>query len=281
MAALKQDNGALRIGELACAEDLSARWGRDDLLLLPEAEHPEYMLGFAASPEAVEAAQRLRYEVFNLELGEGLTTSAIHGVDRDAFDEQMTHLLVVERATGEIAGTYRLQTVEHALAHLGLYAAQEYALEPMLAYADCSAECGRACLAPTHRCMAALHLLWQGIATFMRLHRKRFLFGCCSLTTTEPMDGWRAMRTIRESGYLHPDLFVRAQAEYDCGPEPAPNSPAMRDPLRLPKLFRTYMRLGSRVTSGPAIDRDFGTVDFLVMQDTHDIALSRFNTAAP
>ena len=34
---------------------------------------------------------------------------------------------------------------------------------------------------------------------------------------------------------------------------------------RLPKLFRTYVRHGARVCSPPALDRQFKTIDFLVL----------------
>ncbi len=274
MVRVTTETGSLRIGPLEQVGDLWGYEGPEDILALPDTANSVYVTGFAVSPRAVDAALRLRYRVFNLELGEGLSSSAIEGLDRDAFDEQMAHLLVMERATGEIAGTYRLQTVDHALAHGGLYTAQEYSLDTQNPYVRLGVECGRACLAPEHRCMSALLLLWRGMAEFMRLHNKRYLFGCCSLTTTDPMDGWRAMKTIRNAGLLHPDFYAEARPAFSCGPQPD----RVEHELRLPKLFRTYVRLGALVASGPALDGDFGTVDFLVMQDSYDITLSRLNT---
>jgi len=49
----------------------------------------------------------LRFEVFNLELGEGLAESYATGLDVDPFDEFCDHLIVEELATSEIVGTYR------------------------------------------------------------------------------------------------------------------------------------------------------------------------------
>ena len=54
---------------------------------------------FARTPEDVEAAQRLRYEVFNRELGEGLAESEAEELDRDRFDAQCEHLLVEDSQT--------------------------------------------------------------------------------------------------------------------------------------------------------------------------------------
>jgi putative hemolysin len=63
----------------------------------------------------------LRFEVFNLELGEGSAESHATGLDVDAFDEFCDHLIVEELATAEIVGTYRLQTGQLAAANLGYY----------------------------------------------------------------------------------------------------------------------------------------------------------------
>ena len=48
-------------------------------------------------------AQRLRFEVFNLELGEGLAASHATGFDVDPFDEFRDHLIVEEVATGKLS----------------------------------------------------------------------------------------------------------------------------------------------------------------------------------
>ncbi|MEZ0216405.1 MAG: GNAT family N-acetyltransferase, partial [Rariglobus sp.] len=69
-----------------------------------------YELRMAKNADDVRAAQRLRFAVFNVEMGEGLPGSAATGLDADEFDEVCDHLLVVERATSEVVGTYRLQT---------------------------------------------------------------------------------------------------------------------------------------------------------------------------
>ncbi|HYP27347.1 MAG TPA: GNAT family N-acetyltransferase [Blastocatellia bacterium] len=71
----------------------------------------------------MDAALRLRFEVFNLELGEGLESSFQTGRDSDEFDETCHHLVVYETARGEVVGTYRMQTSEMARAARGLYSA--------------------------------------------------------------------------------------------------------------------------------------------------------------
>lgn len=264
------DLTALFPGEL---DDLASLRGLADFVFLRDLSDSRYLVGFALSDKATRKAFRLRYEVFNLELREGLAESHETGLDRDRFDSQMTHLVLLERSTGEIVGTYRLQTVRQALQGEGVYSAQEFELEPLKPLFDRLVECGRACIAAPHRNFRAVFLLWAGIAAFMNLYRQRYLFGCCSLTSTDPDDGWRALKTLRRKQCLHPEFRLRARPSHSCG-QPSREDDSGLEPLPLPKLFRSYMTLGARVISEPALDREFKTVDFLVMLDTRQVQMS-------
>eukprot|EP01035_Chromulina_nebulosa_P008556 gene8556-11597_t len=75
----------------------------------------------AQSPADLRAAQALRFEVFNLELDEGLATSYDTGLDADPYDEVCDHLLVEDLAEGRVVGTYRLQTGHRAAQGLGFF----------------------------------------------------------------------------------------------------------------------------------------------------------------
>ncbi len=255
-------------------EDLASLWGRADLVLLPSLSDSRYLVGFVLSEKAAEHVYRLRYQVFNLELGEGLAESHATGLDRDRFDAQMSHLVLLERSSGEVVGTYRLQTIAQALANQGIYSAQEFELEPLRPLFEELVECGRACISKPHRNFRTIFLLWAGIAAFMNLYSQRYLFGCCSLTSTDPDDGWRALKTLRRKQYLHPEIWVEAQPSCSCGSSQRETHPGLGEALPLPKLFRSYMTLGARVISEPALDREFQTVDFLVMLDTREVHMS-------
>src|ERR1041384_6968495 len=80
-----------------------------------------YTARLARGASEVRAAQALRYAVFNLELNEGLAESHATGLDADSFDAICDHLLVEHSATGEIVGTYRLQSGFTAAANRGYY----------------------------------------------------------------------------------------------------------------------------------------------------------------
>src|SRR5687767_3080593 len=80
-----------------------------------------YTTRLARDASEVKAAQALRFAVFNLELNEGLAESLATGLDADPFDEICSHLLVEHVSTGEIVGTYRLQTGLTAGRNRGYY----------------------------------------------------------------------------------------------------------------------------------------------------------------
>ena len=41
--------------------------------------------------------------------------------------------------------------------------------------------------------------------------------------------------------------------------------------VSIPRLFRTYLRYGAKVCSPPALDRQFKTIDFLVLFDVAEL----------
>ena len=70
----------------------SSRFARIENFVAP-APTSAYSVRIALSESDVEAAQVLRYRVFNLELGEGLETSEASGRDVDEFDAVCDHLI--------------------------------------------------------------------------------------------------------------------------------------------------------------------------------------------
>ncbi len=227
---------------------------------------PDFSVRLARCAEERDAAFRLRFEVFNLELGEGLAESYARGRDEDAFDAQCDHLLVEERSSGRVVGTYRLQTLEQARAGRGFYTATEFDLSFLpLAVLERGVELGRACVAREHRGRTVLMLLWRGIADYAASHGKRYFFGCCSLPSRDPRDGWRALAELERRGYLWDEATVPGRPGWTC---PAPDEDQPRgENGRLTALLESYLRLGGKVCSPPVLDREFGTIDFLTVFD--------------
>ena len=125
-----------------------------------------YAICLARDSSEIRAAQALRFAIFNLELNEGLEHSYATGLDADPFDPVCDHLLVEHLATGEIVGTYRLQTGTTAAGKLGYYSGQEFDFAPFEPMRAEVIELGRACVHKLHRNMSVLGLLWKGIAEY-------------------------------------------------------------------------------------------------------------------
>src|SRR6266480_533386 len=127
-----------------------------------KAKRSKYAARLAQSADDVRRAQRLRFEVFNLELNEGLAESHIAGLDVDPFDAVCDHLIVEDVANGQVVGTYRLQTGEVAAANIGYYCEQEFCFRPYERHRSEIIELGRACVHAEHRNFGLLHMLWRG-----------------------------------------------------------------------------------------------------------------------
>ena len=233
---------------------------------LYETAFGRYHLSFARTPETLDAAMRLRFEVFNLELGEGLATSFGTMRDEDEYDAQCHHLIVSERTTGAVIGTYRMQTREMAERGIGFYSDSEYDLAQVPpGVLDEAVELGRACVLKPHRNGRVLYLLWRGLAAYTRHTQKRYLFGCCSLTSQDPDEGKHMMDYLRANGYIYPCFQAPPRSGMACYP---PDYVATRTfDVKVPRLFRTYLNYGARVCGPPVIDRQFKTIDFLVIMD--------------
>ncbi len=225
-----------------------------------------YRVRFARDEADVERACRLRFEVFNRELGEGLAESWAAGLDRDRFDAQCQHLLVETADGREVVGTYRLQAWEQAAAGHGFYSAGEFLLEELPEWVlHESVELGRACVAREHRNTLVLFALWRGLASYVLWHRKRFFFGCNSLTSQSEEYGLRTWRHLREHGHVHPEFRLQPRPEVAC--RPGRPDPEAERPVAIPRLFGIYLRYGGKVCGPPALDRDFKTVDFFTILD--------------
>ncbi len=224
---------------------------------------PQYATRIARHPVEIQAAQQLRFQVFNLELNEGLAQSYATGLDTDPFDTVCDHLIVEHLATQQIVGTYRLQTGGSAAQNLGYYSAQEFefaAFEPMR---NEIIELGRACVHRQHRNLIVLGLLWKGIADYAKERGARYLIGCSSLTSQDAAVGASAYTELCRKKFI-------AELPWRTSPTPAFECPLDRlaeEEVKIPKLLRVYLAVGAKICGAPALDRQFQTIDFLTLLD--------------
>jgi putative hemolysin len=243
-----------------------------------------YRLRLAEDADDRTAACRLRFKVFNIELGEGLESSYETGLDTDRFDAVCEHLLVEDRLSWRVVGTYRMQSGVTAARHHGYYSEQEFNMAPYEPLRPGILELGRASIDREHRTPEVLMLLWRGIAQYATDMGLRYLLGCSSLNSNDPAEGWQMYRQL-ENFRVAPEFETMPTAAYACPTEqqdadaqpafcqtdrslPVEVSPAPgKTPVKVPKLLRTYLAIGARIAAPPAWDREFRTIDFLTLLD--------------
>jgi putative hemolysin len=233
-----------------------------------------YTARIAQSVEEVHAAQTLRFEVFNLELNEGLEQSYATGRDEDRFDAVCDHLIVEHLPSNQVVGTYRLQTGRNARKKLGYYCEQEFEFDVYEHLRDEIVELGRACVHQQHRNLVVLGLLWKGIADYARARHARYLFGCSSLTSQDAAAGASAYAELCRKHLVDPAFRTRPKPEFDCT-----LSNLADEAQKIPKLLRAYLSIGTKICGPPALDRYFKTIDFLTMLDLEmmpELARRRF-----
>ena len=239
------------------------------------AEVGKYRVRLAQSVEDRDAACRLRFKVFNIEMGEGLESSYRTGLDMDHFDLFCEHLLVEEKSTRRIVGTYRMQSGATAEQNLGYYSEQEFYFAPYEPLRGGILELGRASIDREHRTPEVLILLWRGIAQYATDMGLRYLIGCSSLNSQKPGEGWQLYHQL-EHYRVSPEFATEPTLAFACldeqeSPDAQLSDGSSRNSFptlpKVPRLLRTYLAIGARICAPPAWDREFGTIDFLTLLD--------------
>jgi putative hemolysin len=166
-----------------------------------------------------------------------------------------------------------MQSGATAERHLGYYSEREFDFAPYEPLRADILELGRASIDREHRTPEVLTLLWRGIAQYANEIGLRYLIGCSSLTSKEPVEGWQMMSQL-ERYRVSPEFETMPTAAYSCPRPPVgwqPPNPAdglaVEGGVKVPKLLKTYLALGARICGAPAWDREFGTIDFLTLLD--------------
>lgn len=240
----------------------------------PVLQTEKYILRLASTEKELESIFRLRFEVFNLELGLGFSASNFTQMDIDKFDAVCHHLILTSKQTGKTIGTYRMQTYTMASQRLGFDAADIFNLNAIPnSVLQASVEIGRACIAKEYRNSQALLLLWEGLANYLIWSKNQYFFGCASLLTQSPWQATCAYNYFQQNGLMHPSILVYPNSQSCIElPQTCPDS----SNVEIPKVLQAYLNIGAKICSIPAIDRQFQTIDFLTISNSKDFPRWRY-----
>ena len=237
------------------------------------ADIPRYTLLLSSDPDLIDAAQRLRYDVFTSEPGFALTGDGDTGRDADHFDEYCDHLLVREDTSGELVGCYRMLPPPGAIAAGGLYTATEFDVRALDSLRPSLVEMGRAVVRTDHRNGAVVLLMWAGILAYLDRSGYDYVTGCVSVPTHpedpagEPGSQIRGVRDFVSRRHAAPTEYtVRPYRPVVLGGRTLDDIDPPARPT-VPALMRGYLRLGAQVCGEPAHDPDFGVGDFPALLD--------------
>jgi putative hemolysin len=233
---------------------------------------PTLQVVWARHLEDIRAAQRLRHQVFVVEMGAQPTPviGAPAGHDIDLFDEFCEHLIVRtvpgNDEAGEVVGTYRVLTPSAARRAGSFYSDTEFDLTRLRPLRERMVELGRSCVHPDHRSGAVILSLWGALAQFMEHNAMETVIGCASIS-------------MRDGGHCAASLWTRlrethlAPVEWQVRPRVALPVADLNRSLDVepPALIKGYLRMGAKVLGAPAWDSEFNTADLPMLTRVAEI----------
>ncbi|MGZ3653313.1 MAG: GNAT family N-acetyltransferase [Bdellovibrionota bacterium] len=217
----------------------------------------KFILKTAESPFELRQVLKLRHEIFYKELQSRAHQTKL---DFDEFDSICDHLIIIDRKTRRIVGTYRMISSTYSDR---FYSQGEFELAGVLAQEGNKLELGRACIDAEFRTGAIINLLWKGIAEYIRKTNTEYLFGCASVHTVDAVMASRLLALLRHKGLAVDGLDVRPTEPYQCKlPRVAADESLEKE---IPGLIQSYILAGAKFYGEPALDVDFHCFDFFMM----------------
>lgn len=200
---------------------------------------------------------KLRHEIFYRELQ---NKEAATQMDIDELDGVCDHLIILDKKTSKVVGTYRMISSTFSES---FYSEGEFDLTSVKQLPGNKLELGRACIHAEYRSGAIINLLWKGIAEYIKKTDTKYLFGCASVQTTDPVQASRLLAYLRSQGLSTDELGVAPTPAYRAELMEVEVTDAMSK--EIPALVQSYILAGAKFHGQPALDRDFGCFDFFMM----------------
>lgn len=230
-----------------------------------QAQHFEVRL--AQSESDLEKVFQLRHSIFYQEwLGE----SHPQGLDRDEYDLNADHLMIVDQRINQVVATYRILCSRWANK---FYSQGEFDLSNFFTLPGVYVEVGRACVRPEYRSGLGIDLLWKGLAQYLLKVKADRIFGCASVLTDSTVLVQNLLAHLRKRDSWSDDYQIRPRKAYAHWPEEKLNGPILPE-LEIPPLLRGYLLAGAKVYGLPAYDEDFACFDIFTKLEIQDINLS-------
>jgi putative hemolysin len=190
--------------------------------------------------------------------------------ERDQFDGEADHLMIIDNESQECVGVYRILCSQFTEK---FYSATEFHLEQILDLSGTKIELSRACILKEHRNGQVLNLLWKGIAAYAQRSGADWLFGLSSVQTTDIKEIVTINKYLESNNHCGNEYNVSPHADFKIDdfeyhssnffPIADHNNDKVAD--LLPPLFQLYLKAGAKVCPSPVIDSKMRCADWLTV----------------
>lgn len=210
----------------------------------------------AQSPADVVAAQELRYRAF---MG---GDTAITGSDADDYDQQCSHVLIEDVASGTLVCCFRMLDLPDGTAIDASYSAQYYELSGLRDFEGPMVEMGRFCVDPAHSDPDILRVAWGAMTQYVDARGVELLFGCSSFKGVEA-EAYKDAFALLKARHLAPKRWlpkVKAPNVFRFA-QRLRRKPDAKNAMRMmPPLLKTYLMMGGWVSDHAVVDRKMNTL---------------------
>lgn len=257
--------------------------------LFPEIRAGNLGVCIINDPLHIEAAQKLRYQIFFGEMGGVAHNPDVVAQQRDFddFDEVCDHLLVLDHdlpiETGQVVGTYRLLRREGMRKIGRFYSESEFDVSPLKNFSGEVMELGRSCVHPDYRNRSVMQLLWRGIGEYVARNNVEIMFGCASFSGVDPQEHALALSYLYHY-HLAPEALrpVTLPEHFHAINLMPIEAIDKREALAaIPPLIKGYLRLNGWIGNGAFVDPECKSVDVSIVVKTDmvtDKYVKRYNT---
>jgi putative hemolysin len=237
-----------------------------EFLSQQEVQEGRYIVRYARTSEEVDAVSKLRFEVFNIELGQGLAASYRNGREWNDFDLDSHHLVIIDRPQRRIIGTCGLRSYEIAKTIEGFYSSRQFDLSSMpIEVLTKAIEVGRVCIARAHRNWEVHMILLRSLKFYLNQSAKRYLFSSLPVSTQDPLEAGKLFCQLNREGQLHTGLRVPPKVGFKC--LWYRSAEAQQTKIALATWFRILLQFGGKLCGPPAMNRQHRTIDSPVLLD--------------
>lgn len=236
------------------------------LPLRPKPSQHQFRFEWVDNLKELQQVQRFRAVQFSHQFG----MTFEEGLDQDLYDFGCEHAVLREKWTGEIVAYTRLKLFKGQ--DIGSsYSAKEFEIVPHLSHLPNILEIGRTCVHPQFRSGKALSMLWMNLAPkVLWSMRAKYLMGCVSIQLEDNLA--RCYYTHHQIQQLAEHQTINIASKHSF--EPICPEYSFSQDERMPKLFRSYLEMDSKLSKQAFYDEEFKCLDYFVFLEVNKIATS-------